>query len=216
MDLDTLFEISSKFSSAPLHPTKINAHAHMMIQSPCLVIPSIFIWGRIFYIARHFLSPSSLPPSSNDMGIYEFPVPWGTNWYCYVHTLQFFSWPLYQKRQFVATSPQIFMIVLHGKNSQISIAVLLVWYLTVNYLTFQNVPKLRGCGSNGRNTLSWVPFGQHSCPFENRQGNCVPAVFQKIQLYTLKHSRHAAPLQIFKWARKLAERNPMTASKCSN
>ena len=32
----------------------------------------------------------------------------------------------------------------------------------------------RGCGTNGHNTLSGVPFGQLSCPLKNQQGNCMP------------------------------------------
>ena len=64
--------------------------------------------------------------------------------------------------------------------------------------------------TRGTQQLSCVPFGQLSCPFKNLQGNCVPAVFQKIHAtilwpeFELKPSG-PIPLQIFKWERKLAE-----------
>ena len=42
----------------------------------------------------------------------------------------------------------------------------------------------RGCGSNEHNTLSWVPFGQLSCPLKICKGNACCLCFRKSN-YTL-------------------------------
>ena len=51
------------------------------------------------------------------------------------------------------------------------------------YILARKSMLLRDCGSNEHNTLSWSAFQPTFLPIENLQGNCMLAVFQKIQPY---------------------------------
>ena len=52
----------------------------------------------------------------------------------------------------------------------------------ISFIIFDHLKRL--CDQNGHNTLSGCLSANYLAHWKNLQGNCVPAVFQKIQPYT--------------------------------